>query len=552
MSKYVIGIDFGTDSCRVLLVDAYSGEELASAVEFFPRWKKGFYCDPAINQYRQHPLDYMESMENAVRKTIEPLPDKIVSNIVGIAIDTTGSTPVLLDKNGIPLALLPEFSDNPNAMFILWKDHTAVKEAGEINDLSKRWETDYTTYSGSIYSAEWVWAKMLYLLRVDPFLRKAAYSWVEHCDWMPALLTGNTLPEKIRRSRCAAGHKAMWCEKWGGLPSSDFFTTLDPLLNLFKGHLYQSTYTSDTCAGYLSEEWAARLGLSTRVAVGVGAIDCHMGAVGAGISEKTFVRVMGTSTCDVMVAPYEEIKHSQITGICGQVDGSVLPGMVGLEAGQSAFGDVYAWFKEVLLWPLKTILPSVYEERETENIVRLLDRRILPALTEEARKIPVSESIPVSVDWLNGRRTPDANQHVTGLISGLTLGTSAPLLFKSLVEATAFGSKSIVDCFLKQQIRIESMTAIGGISLKSPFVMQTLANVLNMPIKVARCEQACALGAAMFAAVVAGIYSRVEEAQRAMGKGYAIQYDPDEEIHRQYLPLYQKYLDLGHFIETRL
>lgn len=552
MSKYVIGIDFGTDSCRVLLVDAYSGEELASAVEFFPRWKKGLYCDPAINQYRQHPLDYMESMEHAVRKTIEPYLDKIISNIVGIAIDTTGSTPVLLDKNGMPLSLLPEFSDNPNAMFVLWKDHTAVKEAGEINDLSKRWETDYTTYSGSIYSAEWVWAKMLYLLRVDPSLRKAAYSWVEHCDWMPALLTGNTIPEKIRRSRCAAGHKAMWCEKWGGLPSFDFLTTLDPLLNVFKGHLYQSTYTSDTGAGYLSEEWAARLGLSTRVAVGVGAIDCHMGAVGAGISEKTFVRVMGTSTCDVMVAPHEEIMHSRITGICGQVDGSVIPGMVGLEAGQSAFGDVYAWFKEVLLWPLKTILPSVYEERETEDIVRSLDRRILPALTEEARKIPVSESIPVSVDWLNGRRTPDANQHVTGLISGLTLGTSAPLLFKSLVEATAFGSKSIVDCFLKQQIRIESMTAIGGISLKSPFVMQTLANVLNMPIKVARCEQACALGAAMFAAVVAGIYSRVEEAQRAMGKGYAIQYDPDEEIHRQYLPLYQKYLDLAHFIETRL
>lgn len=552
MNTYVIGIDFGTDSCRALLVDIITGEELASDVEFYPRWKKGLYCDPAINLYRQHPLDYMESMELAVRRTLSQCPEGTAEKVVGIAIDTTGSTPVLLDKNGMPLSLLPEFSDNPNAMFVLWKDHTAVKEAGEINDLSKRWETDFTAYSGSIYSAEWVWAKMLHLLRVDPSIRKSAYSWVEHCDWMPALLTGNVLPENIRRSRCAAGHKAMWCERWGGLPSSDFFTTLDPLLDIFKGHLYQSTYTSDTCAGYLSEEWAARLGLSIRVAVGVGALDCHMGAVGAGISEKTFVRVMGTSTCDVMVASYDEIKNSQISGICGQVDGSVIPGMVGLEAGQSAFGDVYAWFKDVLLWPLKNILPSVYSEEEAENIVRLLDRRILPSLTEEAGKIPVSESIPVSVDWLNGRRTPDANQNVTGLISGLTLGTSAPLLFKSLVEATAFGSKSIVDCFLKQQVQIESITAIGGISLKSPFVMQTLANVLNMPIKVARSEQACALGAAMFAAVAAGVYSRIEEAQQVMGKGFATQYDPDEDIHRQYLPLYQKYLDLGHFIETRL
>lgn len=549
---YVIGIDFGTDSCRTLLVDATTGEELASDVEFYPRWKKGLYCDPAINQYRQHPLDYMESMELAVRRTLSQCPEGTAEKVVGIAIDTTGSTPVLLDKSGMPLSLLPEYSDNPNAMFVLWKDHTAVKEAGEINDLSKRWETDFTAYSGSIYSAEWVWAKMLHLLRVDPSIRKSAYSWVEHCDWMPALLTGNILPENIRRSRCAAGHKAMWCEKWGGLPSSDFLTTLDPLLDIFKGHLYQSTYTSDACAGYLSEEWAVRLGLSIQVAVGVGALDCHMGAVGAGISEKTFVRVMGTSTCDVMVASYDEIKNSQISGICGQVDGSVIPGMVGLEAGQSAFGDVYAWFKDMLLWPLKNILPSVYNEEEAENIVRLLDRRILPSLTEEARKIPVSESIPVSVDWLNGRRTPDANQNVTGLISGLTLGTSAPLLFKSLVEATAFGSKSIVDCFLKQQVKIESITAIGGISLKSPFVMQTLANVLNMPIKVARSEQACALGAAMFAAVAAGVYSRIEEAQQIMGKGFATQYDPDEDIHHQYLPLYQKYLDLGHFIETRL
>lgn len=552
MDKYVIGIDFGTDSCRTLLVNAITGEELASAIEFYTRWKKGLYCDSAKNQYRQHPLDYMESMELAIKQITAKIPQDVADNVVGIAIDTTGSTPVLLDRNGIPLSLLPEFSDNPNAMFVLWKDHTATKEALEINDLAKRWDTDYTAYSGSVYSAEWVWAKMLHLLRVDPLVRKYAYSWVEHCDWMPTVLTGNTIPENIYRSRCAAGHKAMWNKKWNGLPPFKFWSTVDPLFDLFRGHLFQSTYTSDTCAGYLSEEWAKRLGLSTSVAVGVGALDCHMGAVGAQITGKTFVRVMGTSTCDVMVSPYDEIKDSQITGICGQVDGSVIPGMVGLEAGQSAFGDVYAWFKNLLLWPLDAILPHIESGIETENLISLFDKRILAVLTEEAEKIPVNESFPVSIDWLNGRRTPFANQKVTGLISHLTLGTSAPMIFKSLVEATAFGSKSIVDCFLSQHIAIESITAIGGISLKSPFVMQTLANVLNMPIKVSRSEQSCALGAAMFASVAAGVYSRIEEAQQVMGKGFAIQYDPDEDIHRQYMPLYQRYLDLGHFIETRL
>lgn len=548
MEKYVIGIDFGTDSCRTLLVNAITGEELASVVEYYPRWKKGLYCNPLINQYRQHPLDYIESMENAIKKIVEQFPVEITSQINGIAFDTTGSTPVLTDKNGMPLALLPEFAENPNAMFVLWKDHTAIIEAEEINRLAKKWSTDYTVYSGGIYSSEWVWSKMLHILRIDSSVREAAYSWVEHCDWMPALLTGNNSPEKIRRSRCAAGHKAMWNEQWGGLPSIDFLTTLDPLLGLFNGHLYAETYTSDACAGVLTEEWCRRLGLQGQVAVAVGALDCHFGAVGAEIKENTFVRVMGTSTCDVMVASYDRIGDTQIKGICGQVNGSVLPEMVGLEAGQSAFGDVYAWFKELLFRPISELLPLL-DAPENEDLIKRIEEELLPYLTREAEKIPLSENQPIALDWLNGRRTPNANQLVKGVISELTLGTTAPLLFKALVEATAFGSKAIVDCFLEQGITIDQMIAIGGISQKSPYVMQTLTDVLNMPIQVAQTEQACALGAAMFAAVAAGIHPTIESAQQAMGKGFSNEYIPDPHKYKKYKVLYEKYLWLGRLVE---
>lgn len=551
-SKYVIGLDFGTDSCRALLVDVSSGEELASAVVGYPRWSKGLYCDPVKNQYRQHPLDYMESMTEAVRETLRKCPEGTAPRVAGIAADTTGSTPVLLDESGLPLALLPEYAENPGAMFILWKDHTALREADEINALAKKWEVDYTEYSGGSYSSEWVWSKMLHVLRKDASLREKAYSWAEHCDWIPALLTGCKHPSGMKRSRCAAGHKAMWHEEWGGLPSMAFLKALDPLLETFEHHLFTDTYTSDTRAGFLSEEWAARLGLTTGVAVSVGGIDCHFGAVGAGIGEYNLLRVMGTSTCDVMVVDRDEIKGRTIRGICGQVDGSVMPGMVGLEAGQSAFGDVYAWYKRLLLWPVTHFLPDLLDEPLRASILSRIEKELLPAITAEAEKIQSADSIPVALDWLNGRRTPDANLLLKGAITGITLGTSAPMLYRSLVEATAFGSRLIMDCFLSQGLRIDTITAIGGIALKSPFIMQILADVINRPIKVARTEQACALGAAMFAATAAGCYPSVREAQQRLGKGYTVEYFPDAGKHREYAALYDTYLKLGTFIEKEL
>lgn len=552
--KYVIGVDFGTDSCRALIVDVSTGKEQASSVKYYPRWKTGKFCNPRINQYRQHPLDYIEAMEAAVKDALGKTGNVDVGNVVGISFDMTGCTPALTDANGTPLALLDEFAENPNAMFILWKDHTAVGEAEEINELARKWETDYTAYEGGIYSSEWVWAKVLHVFRQDEKVRKAAYSWVEHTDWIPALLTGNTKPEEIIRSRCAAGHKAMWHEKWGGLPSEEFLTTLSPLLKGMRAHLYTDAYPSDKKVGNLTQEWADRLNLSTNVTVGVGAIDCHMGAVGAEIKPGAFVRVMGTSTCDVMVVPYEQIGNKLIPGICGQVDGSVLPEMIGLEAGQSAFGDLYAWFRQLLEWPLLNLLSQTtyLDSSVKEKIIEEISSKIIPELTAQAEKIPMEESFALATDWMNGRRTPNANQRLTGSINGLTLGTSAPMIFRSLVEATAYGSRTIVDHFIENGIEITEVIGIGGISQKSPFVMQTLADVLGMPIKVARTEQACALGAAMFAGVVAGEYKTVQEAQKAMGQGFMREYHPNEQHHARYDELYLKYRKIGKFTESFL
>lgn len=554
MENYVIGLDYGTDSARAVIVNTLTGETIATAVMNYPRWEKGLYCDPANNRYRQHPLDYVEVLEGTVKQALAACPAGTAEKVVGIAFDTTGSTPAFTDATGAPLALLPEFADNPNAMFVLWKDHTAVKEAAEVNELCKKWDIDYSAYEGGIYSSEWFWAKALHVLREDENVRAKAYSIIEHCEWMPALLTGVSKSSDIVRSRCSNGHKAMWHEKWGGLPSEKFLTALDPLLGGFRQRLFEETQTADKPVGKLTEEWAKRLGLTTNVVVAGGAFDCHMGAVGADITPYTFVRVIGTSTCDIMVASYEDIGDKLIKGICGQVDGSVIPGMIGLEAGQSGFGDIYAWFKRVLEFPLRNIIgeSTLIDEATKEKLIAEAAHNIIPALTKDAEKIPVSESTIIATDWMNGRRTPDANQLLKGTITGLTLASDAPRIFRALVEATAFGSKAIVDRFQSEGVRIDKVIGIGGIALKSPFVMQTLSDVLNMPIKVCKTDQACALGASMFAAVAAGVYDKIEDAQKAMNSGFAHEYYPNAENAEKYREIYEKYLKIGQFTEKEL
>jgi len=354
-AKYTIGLDFGTDSVRSLIVNTETGEEIAGAVFHYPRWKQGLYSDAKANRFRQHPLDYLEGLEYTVTEALKIAPDGVAENVVGISVDTTGSTPVAVDENGTPLSLTGGFENNPNAMFILWKDHTAVKEAGEINELAHDWDPDYTMYEGGTYSPEWFWAKILHVIREDAGVYRAAYSWVEHCDWIPALLTGNTNPDTLKRSRCAAGHKAMWHESFGGLPPEEFFTRLDPLLSGLRERMFRDTFTSDVPAGNLSPEWARKLGLPESVVVGTGCLDAHMGAVGTEIKLYYISKVMGTSTCDMLVIPDDEQGNKVVKGICGQVDGSIVPGFTGLEAGQSAFGDIYDWFRKLLLWPLENI-----------------------------------------------------------------------------------------------------------------------------------------------------------------------------------------------------
>lgn len=441
--NYVIGVDYGTDSVRSIIVNTGSGREIASSVYYYPRWKDNLFCDTSKNQFRQHPRDYIEGLEQTIKKCLVQAGPAVKAGIKALSIDTTGSTPVAVDESGIPLALHPAFEHNPNAMFMLWKDHTAVKEAADINAHARKFDINYLKYVGGVYSSEWFWAKLLYVLREDKEIEKACYSWVEHCDWMPFLLTGGRHAPEIKRSVCAAGHKALWAKEFGGLPSEVFFSSLDPLLNGFTSRLFKDTYTADTAAGNLSKDWAERLNLSTHVIVGIGALDAHMGAVGGQIEPFYLSKVMGTSTCDMLTAPVNTVGDTLVKGICGQVYGSIIPGMIGMEAGQSAFGDTYAWFRDLLAWPLQSLLVNSDKiNADTAKIVmnETFDK-ILLELNKQAAQIALDENSELAIDWFNGRRTPDANQFLKGAIHGLNLGSDAPRVFRALAEATCYRRK---------------------------------------------------------------------------------------------------------------
>ena len=552
-TTYTIGVDYGTDSVRSIVVDTTNGNIVGTDVFLYPRWKAGQYCNPAANQFRQHPLDYLEGLETTIKNALAQSPAGTADHVVAITVDTTGSTPCAVNAEGTPVSMLPGEVDNANGMFILWKDHTAIVEAEEINHVAKTWGgVDVTQYVGGIYSSEWFWAKILHVLKNDVSMRTKAQSWIEHCDWITGVLTGITHPQKMKRSRCAAGHKAMWHQAWGGLPPQEFLSKLHPLLDGIVKKLYTDTYTSDESAGYISSEWATRLGLKADVKIGVGSFDAHLGAIGAEIKPYYLSKVMGTSTCDMLVIPTPEVGDKLVKGICGQVDGSILPGMMGLEAGQSAFGDVYAWFKNMMLGPVETLIQqSSHLDITTQKLlIAELHNNLINQLSIESSRLPVATSDPVALDWLNGRRTPDANQKLKAAIQGLSLGSNAAVIFKSLVEATAFGAKAIVDRFQQQGIPIKGIIGLGGVSKKSPYIMQTMANVLNMPVQIANAEQACALGSAMAAAVVAGVHSSFDAAQKAMGSGFEKTYTPDANTTEAYQVLYKKYLALGKFEEA--
>jgi L-ribulokinase len=537
---FVIGVDFGTDSVRSVILNAGNGNELTSSVFYYPRWKQQLYCNATVQQYRQHPSDYLEGLEATIKDCLQKAGADVAKNIKGISADTTGSTPVAVDSRGTPLCLLPGFENNPNAMFVLWKDHTSTKEAIEINNHAAKFETNYLQYVGGIYSSEWFWAKLLHVLREDDAVRNSICSYVEHCDWIPFVLTGGNNAAEIKRGVCSAGHKALWAEDFGGLPPDDFFSSLDPLLKGFTQKLSTKTYTANKPAGTISKEWADRLGLPDDVVIGIGAFDCHMGAVGGQIEPYYLSKVMGTSTCDMLVAPAADMQGKLVKGICGQVNGSIIPGMIGLEAGQSAFGDAYAWFKNLIAWPLQQIEDATLRIQLSDNIIA--------QLTEAASALPLNDTDELAVDWLNGRRTPDADQLLKGAFTGLTLGTDAPRMFRALVEATCFGAKAIVDRFIDEGIPVKGLIALGGVAKKSSYVMQVMSDVMNMPIRVHKTEQTCAAGAAMFAATAAGLYSNVEDAMAAMGQGFDTTYKPTRKNVSYYKKRFKRYKKLGAFV----
>lgn len=547
--KFSLGIDYGTNSVRALIVDVDTGEEVGTYVHNYRRGVDGIIVDERdANFARQHPMDYIEGLQESVVGAIrdaEGKPGFSADRIIGIGIDTTGSTPIPVDAEGLPLAFHDEFADNPNAYAWLWKDHTSHEEAALINEKAHGWQPDYTKYSGGTYSSEWFFSKILHLANVDPEVYNAAASFVEHCDLMPAILVGDTNPKHILRSRCAAGHKAMWHAEWNGLPSQEFLSAVSPKLNGLREKLYTETCTSDTKVGGLCPEWAEKLGLRVGTPVSVGAFDAHFGAVGAGIKPGTLVKIMGTSTCDMMVVPPSELQTT-VKGICGQVDGSIVPNMIGLEAGQSAVGDIFAWYRDFIRWGVDSLVPS-----PTAELSDYAKRSALEVLTERASALKPGQSGLIALDWHNGNRTVLVDPNLTGMIVGLTLGTRPEEVLMALIEATAFGARVIMERFEEYGIRVNEVIACGGLAERNPFLMQIYADVTGRPMKVSRSAQTCALGAAMFGSVVGGRYSKVEDAQTAMAGLKDSVFMPRPEAVRVYDRLFVLYRKLHDSFGTK-
>jgi len=546
--QYALGLDFGTNSVRALIVDVSNGDEVGTYVHEYSRGKDGIIEKPGDPNFaRQDPIEYIEGLEASVKGAIQAAsnPEDVAENVVGIGGDTTGSTPIPVDELGQPLSFSERFKDNPNAMAWLWKDHTSFAEAAQFTEQAKREETDYTKYCGGIYSSEWFFSKILHLSRVDPEVYSAAASFVEHCDLMPALLVGDTDPKKIMRSRCASGHKAMFNAEWGGLPPQEFFSRVDSNLDGIVAKLYEETYTADKRVGGLCSEWAKRLSLKEGIAVAAGAFDAHTGAVGAGIREGTLVKIMGTSTCDMMIVRPESLDVA-IKGICGQVDGSIVPGCIGLEAGQSAVGDIYAWYRDEVRWPLENILPktSFGRDFDGEKIAALMKEAkdtVYDILSEKGAKLRPGQSGLLALDWHNGNRTVLVDPNLSGLIVGLNLQSKPEEIFRALIEGTAFGARVIMERFTEYGVAVNDVITCGGLAEKNPYLMQIYADVTGRPIKVSRSAQTCALGTAMFGAVAAGAFAKIEDAQEAMCGLKDMVYQPNPENKAVYDRLFRLY-----------
>ncbi len=532
-NTFALGIDYGTNSVRSLIVNTTTGEEIASSVYNYPSGVDGIIIDKHDPHLaRQNPQDYIDGLVSTVKKAVRQAkkhknfsPDKIV----GIGVDTTGSTPLPVNSDGTPLALLAEFKNNPNAMAWLWKDHTSRKEAEEITTAAHKSKPDYTKFCGGTYSSEWFFAKILRLARVDKKVFNAAASFVEHCDWIPALLSGDTNPKTLKRSICAAGHKAMFNKKaWKGLPSQKFFSKIDKRLDGIIDKLYSEAYAADEKVGGLCKIWAKKLGLKEGTAISVGAFDAHLGAVGSGIKPGVLVKILGTSTCDMMVFPMKT-KLGFIPGLCGIVEGSIMPNHYGLEAGQSAVGDIFNWV-------VNQLVPEKTAKKAKGNIHGYLIKQGL--------KMKPGSSGLLALDWNNGNRTVLVDQNLTGQITGLTIGTTVEEIYRAYIEATAFGARAIIERMAEHGVKAKSVVTAGGLAEKNPLLMQIYADVLQVPMKISSSSQTCALGSAMCGSVVGGAHKNLTSAQKSMCDLKDIVYKPKAANVKIYNKLYALYKKL--------
>ena len=533
--KFAVGVDYGTNSVRALIVDLADGREIGTSVAEYPTGDLGVILDqnqPTLA--RQSPRDYVECFMRAVKgavdeaKKAEPgasgpfRPEEVA----GLGVDTTGSTPIPVDADGVPLAFQEKYKDVPAANAWLWKDHTSIKEADAITERVHEQKLGYLDNCGGIYSSEWYWAKIWRCLRENPDVFDATHSWVELADFIPGYITGSTKPETTARGICPAGHKALWDESRGGLPSIEFLESLEPKLVKFHKSFGANVKSSDQLAGYLTPDVAERTGLAAGTPVAVGAFDCHMGAVGAGVKTGTLVRIVGTSACDITTLPLER-QLQTIPGLCGVVPGSVLPGSYGIEAGQSAVGDIFRWFE-------RSLAPARYTQTG----------KTLVALEADAAKLSPGESGLLALDWNNGNRCVLVDQALTGAIIGNTLGTTAAETYRALIEGTAYGARVIIERMEEYGVKINDVVVCGGIAEKSPVVMQIFADVWNRPLKISRSSQTCALGASLFGATAGGAFKRVEDAQSAVVGYKELEYRPRPEAVAVYERLYRLYKTL--------
>ena len=530
IKNFSIGVDYGTNSVRAIIVDVEDGKEIASSVFNYPSGEAGILIDKNDpNLARQNPADYINGFYATVQNAVAAASKKRCFKpdlVIGIGVDSTGSTPLPVDEDGTPLAMKPDFKNELAAYAWLWKDHTSYAEAAEITEKAAKTKENYLAKCGGTYSSEWFWSKILHCKRTAPKVFDTAYSWVELCDFIPAFITGNTNPDTMPRNICASGHKAMYHESWGGLPKTSFLKKLDPSLAKVREHYRTPALTADQLAGTLTADVAAKVGLPEGVPVAIGAMDAHLGAVGVGIKPGRLVKIIGTSTCDMMVAPLED-EIQDIPGVCGIVPGSVLPGMYGIEAGQSAVGDIFNWF-------VKFLAPAQFTEKGDVHV----------NLTKAAEKLTPGESGLLALDWNNGNRTVLVDPLLTGVLVGQTLHTTAPEIYRAMIEATAFGALTIIRRLEEYGVPVKEVVNCGGIAEKSPMTMQIYADICNRPMKISSSPQTCALGAAICGAVAGGAYKKIDQAMKKMTSLKDVVYKPNPKAVKVYAELYELYLVL--------